>query len=330
MNQQTISNKYLEYLINLPAPGYGNGLHQRLLGAANIGLHAGRHPEQIKCDLRLAIKPGRTVPDREIDAAIARAVADFSSSSHRRRSRRQSQPISISRPNPMVRDGETVFRNIVDQATIRNDADLWEASPVKIDWSPAEDSCHFLAAMFDEDDLVFIGGGKESGQLGRNIRTAAEWKQYFQKGFKTGPHVLINPLNGRLEPKKSGNGLTYRGDNNVEVFRYCLGEFDVRSHEEQVKFWSVIDLPVRALVDTGGKSIHAWIDIQKMGEIRNQDDWQRITKHFLYGQILKPMDADPNCSNPSRLSRLPGHFRSETKKMQRLLWLSHEGRKVVV
>jgi hypothetical protein len=105
-------------------------------------------------------------------------------------------------------------------------------------------------------------------------------------------------------------------------------EFDDIPLEDQCKFWSAINLHIVALIDSGGKSIHGWVDVQKHCAVESYDQWAVLVKDRLYGRILKPLGVDGACSNPSRLSRLPGHFRVEKGAYQRLLWMSAEGRRI--
>ncbi|HNS91236.1 MAG TPA: hypothetical protein PKJ72_14455, partial [Deltaproteobacteria bacterium] len=111
-------------------------------------------------------------------------------------------------------------------------------------------------------------------------------------------------------------------------YRYCVVEFDDLSREDQIRFWSSAHLPIVALIDTGGKSIHAWLQVSKLAEVRTLDEWDEQIKVRLYEKLLIPLGVDPQCKNASRLSRLPGHFREEKNSMQRLLWLSREGRRL--
>jgi len=110
-----------------------------------------------------------------------------------------------------------------------------------------------------------------------------------------------------------------------------LIEFDDNTRSEQLNFWAsdvVSILPVKALIDSGNKSIHAWIDIQKLTTVKDADDWAVNIKSRLYEAILKPLGVDGACSNSSRLSRLPGYKR-DTGKFQKLLWVSDEGRGIM-
>lgn len=105
-------------------------------------------------------------------------------------------------------------------------------------------------------------------------------------------------------------------------------EFDNLAREEQIRFWSAIRLPVVCIVDTGGKSLHGLVDVQKLARVETMDDWEKLIRGRLYNRILNPLGIDMACSNPARLSRLPGHFRKEKGAFQRMLWLSQEGRPV--
>jgi hypothetical protein len=164
---------------------------------------------------------------------------------------------------------------------------------------------------------------------GINIKLVSEWIAYFKNGGKTKPHIIVNPLTGKLAPKKSNpDEMTFRGDNNVIKYRYALVEFDNLSHEEQIRFWSAIKLPIVALIDSGGKSIHAWLDVQKLAPVSMPEEWEKNIKNRLYDRLLASFGIDTGCANASRLSRLPGHFREEKGNYQRLLWLSPEGRPV--
>ncbi len=190
------------------------------------------------------------------------------------------------------------------------------------------DAILLLETLYNRTDLLFIGERVQPGIIGDTIRTTGEWITFLQDGGKTGPHIILNPLTGTPTVKKTGDGETYRGDGNISSYRFCMAEFDTLSRENQIKFWSGVKLPLVCLIDSGGKSIHAWLDVQKLAKVETSEDWQREIKTRLYDQILTPMGVDSQCSNPARLSRLPGHFRTEKQAWQRLLWLSPEGRPV--
>lgn len=313
-----LTEHYIDALNRIPAPGAG--CHPALLGVANLGILAGMPAENLFQDIRQAIPVGRRrITDKEITDAVRKAMSDHHT---------DGPFIPRHRPAPIVSDGQKALRRIIESATISDETDLWEASPLRLWEEPKYDPLLLLDVLFDPTDLVWIGDRHEPGILGKTIRTAEAWIDHFRNGGVTAPHIILNSLSGEPAPVKSGDKETLRGDACVKDFRYCLVEFDSLSHEEQICFWSAVKLPVAALIDSGGKSIHAWLDVQKLARVDTPEQWATEIKGRLYDRILAPLGVDSACSNPSRLSRLPGHLRSEKKSYQRLLWLSPEGQTI--
>ncbi|MCX5830532.1 MAG: hypothetical protein NT140_01325 [Deltaproteobacteria bacterium] len=128
-----VLDRYAETLRNLPPPGVGANCHGRIMAAANYGVMAGLPPERIHDDLLHAIPPGkRRLPSNEIPDAIKRALSDFNGGSF----------IPRPRSKPIVQDGKKALQGIIDQGEFGDEADLWESSPIRIDWLPAEDVHH--------------------------------------------------------------------------------------------------------------------------------------------------------------------------------------------
>ena len=125
------------------------------------------------------------------------------------------------------------------------------------------DSILLLKTLYDPTDFIFIGDRHDKGVMGDTIRAAKEWKVYFENGGATSPFIIINPLSGQEGTTKDGKP-SYRSDNTIKTYRYCMVEFDNLSREDQIRFWSAVKLPIVALIDSGGKSIHAWLDVQKL------------------------------------------------------------------
>lgn len=320
-----IVEKYFEALNSIPAPGAG--CHPNLLSVANFGIMAGFSEREIFNHIRGSIPTGsRHVSDREICDAVNRAAEDHMPIilPTGERYQRYRPP---KKSDTLIHNVDVVLQGIIKQSTISNAAAVIKSSPICIDRKAKNQTADFLSFMFDHDDLLFIGDRYEKGVIGENIRTAMDWIKHFQSDGVVGPFIIVNPLSGQLEKRKSGDGESLRGDNNVCNFRFCLVEFDNLSFEDQIKFWDAVALPVAALVHSAGKSIHAWINIQKIANICSLEDWQREIEQKLYRQYLIPLGVDPACSNPSRLSRLPGYFRDKTNKYQELLWLASQGKK---
>lgn len=310
-------DRYQESLKKRTAPG--EGCHGWLLATANHGTVAGLNGDQMFTDLRKAIPQGtRRITDCEITDAIRKALSDYNGGMFTPRPR----------PKPVVSDGKAALQRIIDKAKITTEVDLWEASPVRLWEKPQSDAILILETLWDPNDLIWMGDRHQAGIVGDTIRTAREWITYLQNSGKTAPHIIPNPLTGSAAMKKAGDGETYRGDGNVSSYRKAMAEFDGLCREDQIRFWSTAKMPIVALIDSGGKSIHAWLDVQKLSKVVTAEDWQQQIKIRLYDQILTPLGVDSACSNPARLSRLPGHYREEKQAWQRILWLSRDGRPI--
>ncbi|MEK7689980.1 MAG: hypothetical protein AAB425_03065, partial [Bdellovibrionota bacterium] len=305
-------------LRNFPIPG-GGGAHPHELKVANIGIIAGLSADQIFQDLRRSIPQGkRRISDGEITDAINKVLSDHNGSTYTPRPR----------PTPVVQNGKAALQKIIAQRKISDEVDLWELSLIRLMDEPQHDATLALSILYKPTDRLFIGDRAQPGIIGETIRTAAEWIIHFKNGGKTGPHLLINPLTGTPAPTKTGDKATLRGNGNVAAYRYAVAEFDILSREDQISFWSAIKLPLVALIDSGGKSVHALIDVQQWAKVETPEQWQSEIKVKLYDQLLTPYGVDSACSNTARLSRLPGHFREEKQAYQRLIWLSPEGRPI--
>ncbi len=306
------SVKYKQALEQQPPGGVGENGHTHLLSSANLGLKAGVPPEQIFEDIKNSIPAGkRQITDKEIRDTIKTALGDFGAF------------VPKFKPDPVTKNGHEAFKRITATATIRDEAALMASSPVPLNKDPGDPEIYkaFFENLFEPNDLIFIGDRPETGVVGENIRRALDWLVDLWNGEKAGPFIIPNPLTGQSAPKESGDGETCRGNNNVKIFRFAIAEFDTISREDQIAFWSSVKLPIMALIDSGGKSIHAWIDVQELARIETKEDWKNSIEDRLYHQMLIPLGIDAACKNPARLSRLPGYFRKETGHFQRLLWL---------
>lgn len=307
-------DRYQDNLSNPVAPGTGENFNPSWLpSTAILGVMAGIDPQQIHDDIRRVTPAGnRPVPDKEISRSINNALRAWGTGTFTPRPR----------PKSIINDTQTTLQKIIESAVITTEADLWESSPIRLMGEPAADAVLLMENLYDGNDFLWAADRHEPGTP-NTIRPVCEWISLITAGkIELPPFFIINPLTGMPAPKKSGDGITYRGDDNIKRFRYCMAEFDNLSREDQIKFWTACKLPIRALIDSGNKSIHAIIDVQKLANVQNLSDWATHIKGRLYNQILVPMGVDAACSNPSRLSRLPGHYREEKKSFQKLLWLS--------
>ena len=308
---------YEALISNFPRPG-GEGAHVALFKAGALGFKAGLHKDRIIEDVTENIPAGsRQVTATEIEQGVDKGFQTA---------------IQEKFGFTVAKEPSKAVRRVPEGSMVRIAAanrgvtveDIMKKSPVPIDFPEWEAGWRTLSALYRSDDLLYIGGSKDSGILGDTIRTAAEWIDLFKREKPKRPHIMVNPLTGKPAPKKDGSGETLRGDGNIASFRHAVVEMDQTSLADQLAFWSWAALPVRALVISGGKSIHGWVDVSCAGAI----EWEREVESDLFPNYLFPLGCDKSCLNESRLSRMPGHFREDKGAMQKLIWLSPEGKAV--
>jgi len=302
--------RYTQALSVLPPSG-GGGCHSALLGVATRGILADQPDAQIFNDLRTHIRGERTVTDREILDAIARARQDT-----RPPGKLPGTPCTLT-PKPRAKVKPEYLQALIRAGREMDEPALFDRSAIRLDGDAVNDGLLLLEALYRPSDVLFIGD-----RYSTTVRTVQDWLGYMSKnGSRDLPHIIPNPLTGRQHAKADG-GLSYRCDNAVKDFRFAMAEFDSLSRDDQLAFWAAVPLPVAALIDSGGKSIHAWI--QMPAGIRTAADWELQVERNLYQQLLIPLGVDPACRNEARLSRFPGHYRSEKGAFQRLLYLNPE------
>ena len=304
-----LTDKYKNALASIPPSG-GGGCHTALLGVANLGIMIGATHQQIFLDIRQSIpQGGRTVPDREIVDAIKRASRDVIPVGEGGCYR----PLPIPpKPRPLVKP--EYLQQLIKRGSDIVEADLWEASTVRPYDETDKDAVLLLDTLYRCDDILFLGERYDT-----KVQSAAKWIDQIRRSGTNGlPHIIPNPVTGEEHISKSGKA-SFRCDAAIKDFRFAMVEFDDLSRQDQLAFWASIPLPIAALIDSGGKSIHGWIATEG---ITNSEQWTAQVEIGLYKQRLIPMGVDPACRNEARLSRLAGHLRQEKSRWQRLLYLN--------
>ncbi len=311
------TKKFVEGCNSMPPGGSGCGLHPFLLSLANYAVRAGLSCQDFVIYVRYFIHGTRQVFDREIIDAYDKAAFDFQgqgrSSSEgweqRQKPSRTEQQELINIRDNLIKDGKGV-----------NGGDISMESPIPPSGSPTVQARQIIESLFKGGEFAYVGSARAAAVKRVNLLGPIPYIQLLKKtDTVTAEHIVPNPFTGKLAPKKGGTGTSLRCDNAVARFHLTVAEFDNLSIDDQLAFWSQSPLPVAALIHSGGKSIHAWI---RTGEISSMDEWDRVIKRGLYDQYLIPMGVDAACSNPSRLSRMPGHYRKDKNQIQQLLYLN--------
>lgn len=178
--------------------------------------------------------------------------------------------------------------------------DLWEVSPVRLD-GDIKDEWRAHLGLFAPDDVVWIGDVFDSGkpEHQRKFRPVSEW------------------LKERKCPGNFTCGSTFkpgtysRSNENVEKRPYLVIESDTlnRGQMLSVTAWAQQFMRLRAILFTGGKSLHSWFDYP---------DESAIAKLKL---ILPELGCDPALFKPAQPCRLAGAWREDKSNFQHLLYL---------
>lgn len=186
-------------------------------------------------------------------------------------------------------------------------------------WDPASDLITYLGLLFEPEDKVGYvtndvwrdADGRWVPSKGVYDRTAAELIASLKKHPddlgatigdwkpEVGAWIRFNPVDG--------SGVK---NENVTRFRFALVESDTLPVAEQDVLFRKLELPIAALVHSGGKSLHAivHIDAEDYDEYRKRVD-------FLYDFLEKNgVSIDRQNRNPSRLSRMPGVTRNGNRQ----------------
>ncbi|MCG3150165.1 MAG: hypothetical protein PCFJNLEI_03643 [Verrucomicrobiae bacterium] len=296
----------------MPASG-GGGCHTAQLSIANYGRLAGISAEQVVSDIAAHVHGSRRVTAGEITKTVNKAFNSQSTFTPH-------VAMRTATPAPKV-DGAKLLAGIVERGADFTEAELWESSPVRIDWPPEHDASEVLRRLYQLTDRLFIGTRYDAGV--EHVLTVADWLKRFETSAAIPEHIIPNPLTGRLGKTKEGKD-SYRADDCVAQFRFAVVEFDEMPRDQQIRFWAGVKLPVVALLDSGGKSVHGWVRI----DAADAADWQQRVEGKLF-DMLTAIGADKACKNEARLSRMPGHYRAEKSRWQRVLYLNPTGGQVI-
>ena len=105
----------------------------------------------------------------------------------------------------------------------------------------------------------------------------------------------------RFNPVKDGTGGSKNAD--IAEYRHVLVESDTMDIDKQLEKIRRLRLPCAAIVNSGGKSVHAIVKIDAGDDLKLYKE--RVAFLFDYLEREK-FPVDKACKNPARLSRMPG------------------------
>lgn len=183
------------------------------------------------------------------------------------------------------------------------------------EWHPAEDLIIYLRTLFEPDEIVAYvtndawqtDDGKWVPSKGSYHHTASDLITSLQKhpddiGYtfgdwkpEAGAWIRFNPVDGKGVKNE-----------NVTRFTYALVESDTLPVAEQETLYRKLELPIAAMVNSGGKSLHAIVHV----DAENIDEYRKRVEYLYKYLEAHGLPVDRQNSNPSRLSRMPGVTRN--------------------
>lgn len=210
----------------------------------------------------------------------------------------------IQEPTMLDRDYRLVDVGYVKPQTI---------PPLPKHYDPVGELKEYLSEMFEPDEYVGYCDKLKETEDGKYVpdkglckRTAGDLLARLEKGgfeeaciraeSKGGAFIRPNPLDG-----------TGISDSNVTKHRYVLLESDTDSIEKQYALYQELKLPIKFLIHSGNKSLHAIVKVQA----ENEQQYKQRVK-FIYEFCEKNgLELDQADKNPSRYSRMPGIKRGD-------------------
>mgnify|MGYP000453976454 FL=1 len=192
-------------------------------------------------------------------------------------------------------------------------AEAFEESPTTLGDKVHQDWQLHLSLFAKEEDHVWIGREYDSGKPhhARNFKTPEEWLSQAR------------PLGAFTCPSTFKPGAISRSNNQVASQPFLVLESDTQSHGETCSLfkWMRKILKLRAIVNTGNKSLHGWFEgptPEQRTELKS---------------ILPEWGFDRAMFTPSQPCRLAGVTRPDSRPdpllgvpvYQSLLWLDLEG-----
>lgn len=295
-----------KYLATLPESIEGQKGHDALFRAATVLAHGYAFDDATALDLLREYNATKCSPswdEKELERKIREAG---------RRAHDKPKGWLLDGAKPHVPDFKSASPSVkISQppktATL---ADLPPpASPAIVAPSEFLTFTDFLFAAFRPDEQVQIETPADLGADGKGrpagkgiVKTATDWNNLIGldaqlDGGPAGSFVRINPV-------KDADGK----DASITAFRHVLLEWDTGTKEEQRARIARSNLPVTAIVDSGGKSVHAWVRV----DAKDRAEYDaRVAQVFA---LFADCPPDKQNKNPSRFTRLPCAIRGDKRQ----------------
>lgn len=196
---------------------------------------------------------------------------------------------------------------LVDAAYVTGET----VAPLYSDGQGRNELAAYIDALFEPDEYVaYVTSYSKKerdgvvklvpGDRGVYARTAQNIRDALKSGMEnalgtlydeSGAWIRFNPLDG--------HGV---GNANVTAFRHCLVESDETEPATVKAVVEQLNLPVSAMVYSGGKSMHVIVKV----DAKDSDEYRKRVEKVYSVCEKSGVSVDKANKNPSRLSRMPG------------------------
>lgn len=190
-------------------------------------------------------------------------------------------------------------------------------SPVNLLDSDPRNDWKLLLQLFKPDDVVWIGRAPTDSA---GPDSTPDWQSFCQTRFRAVSEWLKESTAPGLFtcPSVFKSGIHSRSNDNVTARRYLVVESDTLDKNQvcAVFRWAEQFSRLRAIVDTGGRSLHGWFEVPQAEALEQL----RV--------IMPQMGCDPALFKLAQPCRLPGGVRADkNNRVQSLLYLDLEATK---
>ena len=201
---------------------------------------------------------------------------------------------------------------------------LRAASPVAIDWPDKEVAWRMLGALYEPDELLFIGKQINEGQIDGTVRQIEDWVDILKRDGCDYSHFIANPLTGARGTTGDGKP-TYLAGECVASHRFATVELDSVPRDQQLAFWFALPhLPIAAITHTGEGALQVLVRV----DAADAAEWASEVAVKWFDQILVPLGVSDRWKSAIRFACMPGHCQGDTGLRHRLLYLAPEGKAV--
>jgi hypothetical protein len=171
---------------------------------------------------------------------------------------------------------------------------------------PVQSHWELMVALFKLDDIVWIGRDCwDTGKPGHRyrFRPAGDW---LKKSICPGAYICPNTFKPSVY---------IRSNANIAERRFMVIESDTLDKNQIGAVFRFVaetfeEMTIRAIVDTGNKSVHGWFDYPSSSSLP------------LLRKLLAALNCDDAMFGPSQPARLPGIVRPETGRFQRIIYFN--------